>query len=104
MTRISLALLVPFLVPHAAAAGISITSSGGAFQVSGWKPSVEPTSGWNSVFSVYVGTGDVPAMLGSYAVEGGVLTFRPRWPIAPGMHVRALFHVPGEPPVEAAFD
>ncbi|MGA3242755.1 MAG: hypothetical protein ABSG03_41460, partial [Bryobacteraceae bacterium] len=48
--------------------------------------------------------GDIPAMLGSYTVEGAVLTFRPRWPLTPGMHVRAVFHLPGEAAVEAAFD
>src|ERR1700691_3502495 len=105
MTRISLAaVLLPLLLPRAAAAGISITSTGGAFQVSGWKASAEPAAGWSSVFQVYAGAGDVPAMLGSYTVEGSVLTFRPRWPLTPGMHVRAVFHLPGEAPVEAGFD
>jgi hypothetical protein len=107
MTRISLTALL-LLYPHAAAAAISITSIGGAFQVSGWKASAEPAAGWNSIFSVYAGVGDVPAMLGSYTVEpdhgAPVLTFHPRWPIAPGMHVRAVFHLPGEAPVEASFD
>lgn len=104
MTRISLALLVPLLFPHASAAGISIAFTGGAFQVSGWKASAEPAAGWNSIFSVYAGSGDVPPMLGSYSVEGAILAFHPRWPIAPGMHVRAVFHFPGEAPVEATFD
>src|ERR1700722_18099727 len=101
MTRISLRLLLPLIFSQAAAAGISITSTGGAFQVSGWKASAEPAAGWNSVFSVYAGSGDVPAMLGSYTLEDVALTFHPRWPIAPGMHVRAVFQLPGEPPVEA---
>jgi hypothetical protein len=105
MTRITLAALaIPLLLTSAAAAGISIMSTGGAFQVSGWKASAEPAAGWGSVFSVYAGAGDVPAMLGSYAVEGSTLTFHPRWPIAPGMRVRAVFQLPGEAPVEAAFD
>ncbi len=101
MTRLVLAAL---LFPLAAFAGISITSAGGAFQVTGWKASAEPAAGWSSVFSVYAGVGDVPAMLGTYTVAGAALTFRPRWPIAPGMHVRAVFHLPGAAPVEAAFD
>jgi hypothetical protein len=37
----------------------------------------------------------LPPLLGSYTVEDGTLTFRPRWPIAPGMHIVALFHPPG---------
>jgi hypothetical protein len=43
------------------------------------------------VFEVYAGAGDVPALLGSYAVEGGDLVFRPRFPLAPGMRVRAVY-------------
>jgi hypothetical protein len=79
----------------AAADGIDIRFTGEAFQVIGWKASAEPAAGWNSLFSVYAGAGDLPAMLGSYSVEDGVLTFRPRWPISPGMHVSAAFHPPG---------
>jgi hypothetical protein len=108
MIRLSLAPLLLLLLPPAATAGASIQFTGGAFQVSGWKASAPPAAGWSSVFSIYAipsaGMGDVPPMLGSYAVEGAVLTFRPRWPIAPGMRVRAVFHFPGEPPVEAVFD
>jgi hypothetical protein len=102
MTRIALAaLLLPLA---AAAADISIRSSGGAFQVIGWKAAAEPADGWSSIFSVYADKGEVPAMFGSYAVEGAVLSFRPRWPLSPGMHVRAVFHPREGPPVEAAFD
>ncbi len=43
-------------------------------------------------------------MLGSYSVEAGQLTFRPRFPLSGGMHVRAVFQAPGEAAVEAAFD
>jgi hypothetical protein len=100
--RIALAALL--LQVAAAAAGVSIHATDGAFQVTGWKASAEPAAGWSSVFQVYAGSGDIPAMLGRYTVEGAVLTFRPRWPLTPGMHVRAVFHLPGEAPVEAAFD
>jgi len=101
--RIGLAaLLLPLTA--GAAADVSIRAADGAFQVTGWKASLEPSAGWSSVFSVYAGLADMPAMLGSYTVEGAVLTFRPRWPVAPGMHVRAVFHLPGLAPVEATFD
>jgi len=102
MRRIALAALLMSLA--AAAADISIQASGGAFQVTGWKASAEPASGWSSVFAVYAGEGDVPPVLGSYTVEGGVLTFRPRWPLSPGMHVRVVLRAPDAPQVEAAFD
>src|ERR1700683_1240173 len=100
MTQIALAALLLQLA--AAAAGVSIRATAGAFQVTGWKASAELAAGWSSVFQVYAGAGDVPAMLGSYTVESAVLTFRPRWPLTPGMHLRAVLHLPGEAPVEAA--
>jgi hypothetical protein len=101
-TKIVLAaLLLPLA---AAAAAVSIHATDGDFQVIGWRASAEPAAGWSSVFQVYAGAGDIPAMLGSYTVEGAVLTFRPRWPLTPGMHVRAVFHLPGEAAVEAVFD
>jgi hypothetical protein len=102
MNQIALvALLLPLAV---AAAGVSIQTTNGAFQVTGWRASSEPAAGWSSVFEVYAGSGDIPAMLGAYTVEGSVLTFRPRWALTPGMHVRAVFHLPDAAPVEASFD
>ena len=44
------------------------------------------------MFSVYAGQdNDTPPMLGSYAIENGLLVFRPRFPIAPEVRVRAVF-------------
>jgi hypothetical protein len=40
---------------------------------------------------VYTGAGDVPPLSGKYSFDGGVLTFTPRYPLAPGIHVRAVF-------------
>lgn len=42
--------------------------------------------------------------MGSYAIEGGGLTFRPRFPLAAGMHYRAVFRVHGNAEVVADFD
>ena len=42
-------------------------------------------------------------MLGSYSVENGSLLFRPRFPLASGMRLRALFRGGGAP-IEAVFD
>src|SRR5829696_6144504 len=85
-----------FLCSIGIAQTITIQSEGGAYKVSGWKP-VEPSDGWASVFSVYTGTGDVPAMLGSYTIEEGALVFRPRFPVT-GVRVRAVFHLPNSKP------
>jgi hypothetical protein len=102
-TRISLALLLAAPLPGAAQQ-ISIRMEPGGFRIDGWQPSAPPTDGWPSVFQVYAGEGSVPAMLGFYSVDAGTLVFRPRFPVSPGMHLRAVFHPPGAAPIEAAFD
>ena len=68
---------------------------GVAFKVVGWKPpSAAPATGWASIFSVYAGVGDVPPLAGTYAVEDNTLVFYPRYPIAAGVHYRAVFQPP----------
>jgi hypothetical protein len=79
-----------FLLPLACAAQ-SITMEGGAFRVAGWQPGPEPPAGWSEILSLYAGSGDVPPLGGAYTIENGVLTFRPKYPLAPGVHVRAVF-------------
>jgi hypothetical protein len=59
----------------AAAAGESIHAADGAFQVTGWKASAEPAAGWSSVFQVYAGAGDIPAMLGGGTGSSPCATF-----------------------------
>src|SRR5215471_1074243 len=85
----------------------AIHLDGGVFRVANWQPSAEPIAGWSSVFAVYAGTNsDVPPMLGTYSTESGELVFRPRFPLSPGMHLRAVFHAPEESAekVQAEFD
>ena len=75
-----------------AAVPVSVHMQDGVFAVKGWTaPATVPRGGWPSVFAVYAGAGDVPALLGEYKVESGALTFRPRYPLAPGLRVRAVF-------------
>jgi hypothetical protein len=90
----------------AAAQDVSIQFEGGVFEVSGWRaPSTTPAKGWGSVFAVYAGVGDVPPLLGMYAVESGALVFHPKFPIAPGVHYRAVFRSPsGGASIEKIFD
>ena len=77
----------------ALAESVSIQMEGGAFKVVGWNPAhTQPARGWVSVFAVFTGNGDVPPLLGSYSMEGGALVFRPRFPLAPGVQYRAVFH------------
>jgi hypothetical protein len=100
MTRTALAALLLFV---AAAGDVSIRNNGGVFQVTGWKAAAEPTGGWSSIFTISTGTG-APPMLGDYSVEGGMLSFRPRWPVAAGIRVHGSFHLPGVTPVEVDFE
>jgi hypothetical protein len=64
---------------------------GGAFRVEGWQPRPEPEGGWSALFRIYAGAGEVPPVAGAYSIENGLLTFRPRYPLAAGMRVRAVF-------------
>lgn len=104
LLRLKLAgIAVIFLIGMTAAAqAISIQFESGVFKVVGWKAAM-PAKGWASVFVVYAGLGDVPPLLGTYAVEGDSLVFRPSFPIAPGVGYRAVFQSPGGPAIEKTF-
>ena len=83
----------------------SIELEGGVFRVSGWAaPPTPPARGWAQIFAVYAGSGSIPPMLGSYAVDKGFLVFRPAFPLAAGMRYRAVFHPPVGPAIERIFD
>jgi hypothetical protein len=90
----------------AIAQSISLQFDGTAFKVLGWTPTASTSDGgWSSVFRVYAGTGDVPPLVGTYAVEERSLVFRPRYPISAGVRYRAVFDAPGvRPPIEKFFD
>jgi hypothetical protein len=90
------------LLPCAFAAPVSIRMEAGVFKVA--PPGAKPVEGWSSIFAVYAGDGDLPPMLGSYAVESGALIFRPRFPLAPGVRARAVFHPQGGAEVVATFE
>ena len=67
------------------------------FKVVGWSESNRASSlntlEWPDLFAVFVRglAGGVPPILGSYSVEDGVLVFRPRFPLSPGLKYRAFF-------------
>lgn len=84
----------------------AIQWSGGEFRITGWEAAAEPPAGWSSVFSVYAGAAgtDNPPLIGTYRVEGAALSFRPRFPLSPGMHLRAVFQPPDGAPIESVFD
>jgi hypothetical protein len=96
-----LALAALLLSQTGLAASVSIQLDNGAFKVTGWTAR-EPAGGWASIFTVSTGP-DVPPLFGAYSIEGGALTFRPRYPLASGVTYRAVFHAPESAPVEATF-
>ena len=100
------ALLVLLLVLVALPSGAqTIELQDGAFRVSGWKPDrLVQSEDLSTIFSVHTGPADTPAILGTYSVEGDVVVFRPRFPLATGVSYRAIFHAPGANPVERVFD
>ena len=85
----------------AVAQTVTIQFENGDFKVTGLPGTIPDPEG---VFGVYVGSGNIPALLGAYTSGRGILTFHPRFPIAPGVHYRAVFQMPGQPKVEALFD
>jgi hypothetical protein len=60
---------------------------------------------WSQLFAVYVrpaaGKERGPALLGSYRIDGNVLRFEPRFPLATGVHYQAIFQ-PAHLPTRAA--
>lgn len=97
--RAALAVLAAVLVVGTTAGGqsIALQLEGDTFKVVGWQPpSSPPPAGWSSVFKVYSGAGDLPAMVGTYAIENGALIFRPRYPLSEGVRYRAVFQPPGQ--------
>lgn len=77
----------------------------GRFLVSSWTaPANEPPAGWPSIFRVHAGSESAPAILGAYEVDGGKLSFRPRFSLAPGLRVFVVFAPPGLSAIKATFD
>lgn len=46
---------------------------------------------------------DHPTLFGSYSVEDGILRFRPRYPLVPGVRYRAVLAIEGKRPITAEF-
>jgi hypothetical protein len=83
----------------------SIELQNGAFYVRGWQaPRSEPAGGWGTVFLVYAGTGKVPPLVGSWAVESGTLVFHPRYPVTAGVHYHAVFRTESGAMITNDFD
>jgi len=101
---VRLALALCLLASAGFAGDTAIRLDDGVFRVTGWHAGGEPADGWSSLLSIYAGEGDVPALLGKYTVEEGTLAFRPRFPLSPGLRVRAVFQAPDGRVVRAVFE
>ncbi len=99
IARFALAALL--LSQAGVAASVSIQLDDGAFKVTGWT-APEPAGGWASIFTVSTGP-DLPPLFGAYSIEGGSLTFHPRYPLTSGVTYYAVFHPPESAPVQATF-
>lgn len=75
----------------------------GVFTVTAIEPP-EPAGGWAAVFPIYVSGNESQPMLGTYTLEGDTLTFRPRFPLAPGIAYHALLRSKSTVIAEASFD
>jgi hypothetical protein len=87
--------LALFLVALTCAAQDTVRFEDGVFRVA---------AAPGAVLQIFVGDGDVPPVSGTSSVENGTLTFRPRFPLAPGIHVRAVFRSASGAPVETRFE
>lgn len=79
-----LTLAVALLSSAAAAASVSVEYKDGVFRVAGMTFQPAQTSQESSGFSVHTEGSDI-ALFGAYAVENGQLSFRPRYPLTPGV-------------------
>lgn len=81
---VRLTLAVALLNTAAAAASVSIEYKDGAFRVVGQAFPAGQASQESSGFWVHTEGSDI-ALFGSYSVDDGQLTFRPRYPLSPGV-------------------
>jgi len=95
------ALAVLLLSQTGVAASVSVQLDNGAFKVTGWAFFFNDTA-TTEIYTVSTGR-DLPPLFGAYSMEGGSLTFHPRYPLASGVTYYAVFHPPGSAPVEATF-
>jgi hypothetical protein len=85
------------------AAAPDVAYDGQAFTATGWK-GAEPPQGWAGVLSVYASPDPaMPPMLGRYERQGSTLVFRPAYPPALGLSLRAVYRPSAGAPIERTF-
>lgn len=77
------------LALSALAADVAVRREGSAFRAAGL-PATPPEGGWPAVFRVHVGDASMPPVMGTYAVDGADVVFKPRFAIPPDVACRAI--------------
>lgn len=83
---------------------IRFDSGRNLFVLEGWSAPGLSEERFPEVLSVSVDAADVPALIGSYRVEGQTLVFEPRFPLQPGVRYRAIARPPGLQSVSLVVD
>ena len=100
MLFVRTALVVLVLALNVSAQTVELQS--GTFRVSGWKPdSSIRKDDLPAILRIYTGGAGAPPVLGTSSIEDGVLVFRPRFPLVPGVRYRTVLKIPGSPAVES---
>jgi hypothetical protein len=83
----------------------SIRLENGDFKLAGWEgiSTIRPAAA-ASLFSVYVDSESAVPLLGTYAIEDGILAFTPRFGLEPGVRYRAEFKAGNTSPLVARFE
>lgn len=83
----------------------TIQLENGTFKLAGWDgiSTIRPDSA-TALFPVYVDSEAPVQLLGTYSMEGGTLTFTPRFPLDPGVRYRVEFKADKATPIVARFD
>jgi len=77
------------LALSAHAAEVAVRREGSAFRAAGL-PAIPPEGGWPAVFRVHVGDASMPPVMGTYAVDGADVIFKPRFAIPSDVACRAI--------------
>jgi hypothetical protein len=79
---------VLMLLAAVCSAAQEIRMENGRLVISDWNPA--------ATLTVYAGAGDVPPVMGTSEVTDGRLVFKPRFPLASGLTIRAVVSEPGK--------
>jgi hypothetical protein len=84
---------------------IRLDQARGVVLLEGWAGAAQQTPDrWAELFTVSVDIPDVPPLLGSRRLEGGVLVFVPQFPLQAGVRYKVVARIPGMAPVSTVVE